>query len=373
MRQVSMQQAAQRNAGGVRLAASPQDGSSSSSSSSERGGSSGLGTGGSSAEVEGKRTRLRTLSKQLIQLPKQADVAVIEEMLSDQGLVAHNLTTLLLNLKKRNKWRAAVLIADWAETDSCTLRLTTTHYNLLLSACARRAPKRTLDLLSRMLERGVATNVVTHNTAMSAALNLDDHVHALELFDQMRALGHEPTTISYNTAINACARAADAERALALFREMEAAGIERSTVTYTGLIHACAEGGQLDKAMALFTYMDVAGVERNPVTYCVAINGCTRNGQWELGLQLLHEMARKGVRCVAHLRRWICAHASCRTAASALAPIDPFIPAPPYRPLQLIAFVLSSLSGRIRWSSTQRFQRAKRDVRGRRPFGLCSR
>ena len=187
----------------------------------------------------------------------------------------------------------------------------------------------------------------------------------------MRALGHEPTTISYNTAINACARAADAERALALFREMEAAGIERSTVTYTGLIHACAEGGQLDKAMALFTYMDVAGVERNPVTYCVAINGCTRNGQWELGLQLLHEMARKGVRCVAHLRRWICAHASCKTAASALAPIGPFTP--PYRPLRLIAFVLSSLSGRIRWSSTQRFQRAKRDVRGQRPFGLCSR
>ena len=77
---------------------------------------------------------------------------------------------------------------------------------------------------------------------------------------------------------------------------MEAAGIERSTVTYTGLIHACAEGGQLDKAMALFTYMEVAGVDRNPVTYCVAINGCTRNGQWELGLQLLHEMARKGIR-----------------------------------------------------------------------------
>ena len=88
----------------------------------------------------------------------------------------------------------------------------------------------------------------------------------------------------------------DAERALALFRQMEGGSIERSTVTYTGLIHACAEGGQLDKAMALFTYMDVAGVERNPVTYCVAINGCTRNGQWELGLQLLHEMARKGVR-----------------------------------------------------------------------------
>ena len=139
-----------------------------------------------SSEAEGKQKRLRNLSNQLIRLPRSADVAVIEEMLSGQGLVAHNLTTLLLNFKRRNKWRVAVLIADWAEQDNCPLELTTTHYNLLLSACARRAPKRALHILRRMLERGIPTNVVTHNTAMSAALNLDDHAHALELFDEMR-------------------------------------------------------------------------------------------------------------------------------------------------------------------------------------------
>ena len=75
-------------------------------------------------------------------------------------------------------------------------------------------------------------------------------------------------------------------------------------VTYTGLMHACAEGLQLDKAMALFTYMEVAGVERNQVTYSVAINACSRNGQWELGLQLLHEMARKGIPPDVQVRPW---------------------------------------------------------------------
>ena len=306
MQQLAMQQIASRNRGGVLLAADARSSSSSSRSYSARSsasggsgsssGGGGGGGGGGNGEGEGKRGRLRTLCNQLIRLPKQSSVADIEAMLSDQHLVAHNLTTLLLTLKKRGKWRPAALIADWAEMDSCPLQLTTTHYNLVLSACSRRAPKRALHLLSRMLEKGVPTNVVTHNTAMSAALNADDHSQALALFDQMQSLNLEPTTISFNTAITACARAGDADRALGLFRQMEGTGIERSTVTYTGLIHACAEGGQLDKAMALFTYMDVAGVERNPVTYCVAINGCTRNGQWELGLQLLHEMARKGVR-----------------------------------------------------------------------------
>lgn len=251
---------------------------------------------GTKDAVMGKQKRLRNLSDTLIRLPRSAGISQIEELLSTQNLVPGNLTTLLLSFKRRNKWRVAALIADWSELPSCPLQLTTTHYNLLLGACARRAPKKALQILDRMVASGIDTNVVTHNTAMSAALNLDDHALALRLFEDMRAMGIEPTTISFNTAINACARYGDAERALALFREMEQSGVERTTVTYTGLIQACAEAGQLDKAMALFTYMEVAGVERNPVTYCVAINGCSRNGQWELGLQLLHEMARKGIR-----------------------------------------------------------------------------
>ena len=210
--------------------------------------------------------------------------------------MAHNLTTLLLNVKRRRKWRVAQLIADYVERPDCPLPLVTMHYNILLSACARRAPKRSLRLLEDMIARGVETNVVTHNTAMTAALALDDYEAALQIFENMRSaraharlsfslvlratlhltraaharprrprsgLGIDPSTISYNTAIHACACARDAERAFALFREMEAGNVHRSAVTYTSLIRACGEGGQLDKAMALFTYMEVAGVERN--------------------------------------------------------------------------------------------------------------
>ena len=270
----------------------------------------------------GRQKRLRALTDQVLNLPRSAGIPQLEKIFDGQQMVEHNLTTMLLFCKRRQRWRVASLLAEWAESPDCPLTLTTTHYNLLLSACARRAPRNALHILRRMLARKLDTTVVTFNTAMSAAIQLDDSFGALALFEEMVKNGIEPTTISYNTAINACARGADAEyaaawasrpflfnatalpharflcalsphillffslfvcrRALSLFREMEAKGIERSTVTYTGLINACAEGGQLDKAMALFTYMEVAGVERNPVTYCVAINGCTRNGQWEV-------------------------------------------------------------------------------------------
>lgn len=240
----------------------------------------------------GKEKRLRALALELQRLPKNANASAVGALLAGQSLVQHNMTSLLLVLKRRHKWRTAWLVAAWAEQPGCPMQLSTMHYNLLLSACARAQPPRAFEIFDRMR---APRDVVTYNTAMAAALNHGEPGKALAYFEQMGAEEVEPSTISFNTAIAACTKLADWELALELFRRMEAGGIERSTVTYTGLIDACAEGMQLDKAMALFTYMEVAGVPRNPITYAVAINACSRNGQWELGLQLLQEMGRKGV------------------------------------------------------------------------------
>ena len=234
----------------------------------------------------GQPKRLRALATELQKIPRNADVATIDALLGDQQLKPQNLTTLLLALKRRQKWRASFLLAEWADTPGCPVTFSTGHYNLLIAACAKRAPNRALQMFTRMQARGIQPDVVTYNTAMTAAIALDKPRAALKLFEDMRWQAIAPTTISYNTAISACARCEDGELALSLFREMETNNIERTTVTYTGLIHACGEARQLDKAMALFTYMDVVGVERTLVTYSVAINACTRNGQWELGLQV---------------------------------------------------------------------------------------
>jgi len=102
----------------------------------------------------------------------------------------------LLTFKQRQKWRIASLIFEWAELPSCPVEFTTLHYNLLIGACARRAPQRALDIFSRMQIKSVATNVVTHNTAMSAALALDSPAKALQIFTAMKDHGCLPSTIS---------------------------------------------------------------------------------------------------------------------------------------------------------------------------------
>jgi pentatricopeptide repeat protein len=233
-------------------------------------------------EELGAPKRLRALVNELQKVPKSTTAPELGLLLQPHNLQPHNLTSLLLTLKRRQKWRVAGLIAEWAEMAESGIELNTMQYNLLLSACARAAPKLAMRIYSQMLVARRLTTVVTRNTVMTAvsqrstcqhplappyphnsqtnlpttakqqALALDDHEKALAIFDGMSAAGLEPSTISYNSAITACAKARDAERALALFRQMEMKGIERTTVTYTCLINACSEGGQLDKAMALF-------------------------------------------------------------------------------------------------------------------------
>lgn len=133
----------------------------------------------------GAQKRLRALGDALLSLPPSADISALEMIFSGQNLVEHNLTTLLLSCKRRQRWRLAVLLAEWSEQPDCPLPFTTTHYNLLISACARRAPESALKMLRSLLARGVRTDVVTHNTAMAAAVALDDPEDALNLFEEM--------------------------------------------------------------------------------------------------------------------------------------------------------------------------------------------
>lgn len=148
------------------------------------------------APALGAKKRLAILETMLLKLPRSAKVAAVHKVLSGQGLVAHNMTTLLMSVKRRHKWRLAVLLAEWAELPSCPVEFTTMHYNLLISACTRRAPRRALQLFYRMRERDIARDVVTHNTAMAAALSLDEEKTALAIFEELQASELDPTTIS---------------------------------------------------------------------------------------------------------------------------------------------------------------------------------
>ena len=61
----------------------------------------------------GAQKRLRALSLAVQKLPRSASVSNVEELLAGQQLVQHNMTTLLLGVKRRHKWRVALLFAEW--------------------------------------------------------------------------------------------------------------------------------------------------------------------------------------------------------------------------------------------------------------------
>lgn len=276
--------------------------------------------------------RLLACASRLQVLQPSATLISIGKALRGQPLNAHNLTSLLLLLKRRRRWKQAALLFEYAQADRVPMR--TAHYNLLMSACAHGSPRRALELFDQLRSgaaHGVKPDSVSFNTAMSAAAHagvLDqviiriirhrparscrarpkhpqlDHPYAHpepafrqvhSIFSELPAHGLQPTTISFNIAIAAAAKTGDWQRALAYFRDMEPLKIERTSVTYTAVIDACARGGELQKALTLFTYMEVAGIKRNSVTYAVGITGCSRGGEPERGLHLFEQMLQRGV------------------------------------------------------------------------------
>ena len=327
----------------------------------------------------GQQKRLHALTQQLTRLPaKGASADDVGAILAGHQLVERNFTTLLLNLKRKRKWRVATSLAEWAYQQEPPLRLTTLQYNLAyLGAPLGAAPRLAVF---RQMRAGAARRPAclpparppppppsAHHPPPTTFAARRVRRRLVQLGDlggvsrggrrggardlrrdaRVRRRAHDDFV---QQAIAACAKAGERQRALVLFRAMEASGVERNTVTYTGAINACAEGMQLDKAMTLFTYMEVAGVPRNSVTYAVAINACTRNGQWALGLRLFEEMDAKGVvadtvpRHATLKRRE--PHTGQRSPTS-LPPTTPLLP-----PLY------------VRWCTTRRSRRARRGGRG---------
>ena len=87
-----------------------------------------------------RRKRLLALALKLQSLsPRATSAAVDEVMSSEPPLSSHNLTSLLLTLKQRHKWRQAALLLTHARSAGVEIR--PIHYNLAISAANRGAPR----------------------------------------------------------------------------------------------------------------------------------------------------------------------------------------------------------------------------------------
>ena len=73
------------------------------------------------------------------------------------------------------------------------------------------------DEIASSATAGVAPNVLTYTTLMSACTRAGQWEKALQAFAKMEGAGLQPDVLAYNSAISACAAAGGWEKAWALF------------------------------------------------------------------------------------------------------------------------------------------------------------
>ena len=71
--------------------------------------------------------------------------------------------------------------------------------------------------------------------------------------------------------------------------------VNPDVITYNAAISACEKGRQWKRALELLEEMANRGLEPNVITYSAAISACEKGGQWKRALKLLEEMKSRSI------------------------------------------------------------------------------
>lgn len=168
---------------------------------------------------------------------------------------------------------------------------TVKDYSKMISACGKRREwTGALDLLHKMMQRGLQPDVISFNATISACGKGGQWRCALALLQELRQSGLQHNAISCNAAIGACEKVGQWEQALALLHGMQQDFLQPDVISYNATISACGKGNQPRRALDLLSEMWQSGYEPDVISYNAAIGACEKGGQWEQALMLLREM-----------------------------------------------------------------------------------
>ena len=146
-----------------------------------------------------------------------------------------------------------------------------------------------LRLLDELVAGGERiSSTKAHNNAAAACARAGRYAEAISLLDRLRERGGKWDAHSYSTAVTAHGKQGEWERSLDLLRSMERAAASPEGAT------SSSDTGGADAADGS-TNTPAKHPAPNEFVYGAAIGACANAGRWEESLQLLEQMAERGL------------------------------------------------------------------------------
>lgn len=168
-------------------------------------------------------------------------------------------------------------------------------YGCVLNACSTAGEwKKAFLLLKEMessaaagLEGSIKPNIVCYTSVITALQQNQEWRKSLNLLVKMLNTGLAPDVQTYNAVLSACASAGETHMALKIFQAMKVQGLAPDEVTYATTIVACWRGNEWRQAIEMLSAMKAAGFSPNMITVTLVIDTLDKAKKFDLAVILI--------------------------------------------------------------------------------------
>ncbi|XP_021749771.1 pentatricopeptide repeat-containing protein At1g51965, mitochondrial-like [Chenopodium quinoa] len=177
-------------------------------------------------------------------------------------------------------------VHDKGDRDACM--------SMIESLCTAGKTVEAIDLLDKIHEKGIDTDIMMYNTVLSALGRSKQISHLHDLFEKMKRDGPPPDIFSYNILISSFGRVGKVDEAVKIFEQLEDSDFKPDIVSYNSLINCLGKNGDLDEAHMRFREMVEKGLNPDVVTYSTLIECFGKTDKVEMASRMFDDMVAQG-------------------------------------------------------------------------------
>ncbi|KAJ7520118.1 hypothetical protein O6H91_20G067100 [Diphasiastrum complanatum] len=198
---------------------------------------------------------------------------------------------LLSAASRRKIWKWALQLID--KMIDKGIEPDTYAWNITLAACAK-AGKATaaVEAFQKMIERGAMPDVYSYGALLSALEKESLEEKAEQVWNSMHKVMVMPNDAAYTTMISLYGKIGKYGKVMDMFHEMQKSGIQPSLITYNALITACALAGDGEGALGWLETMNANKIEPDSTTYQQLIEALANANDWKRAAAMYVEMQK---------------------------------------------------------------------------------